>query len=89
MVMKLVNKKTVLVVCAVLLGCSVAILPLFIYPVSEMGGLLKSRQAYEALSPPEEYFQYSLGNNLIQALTIILSATALSVVLWLYSKKVI
>ena len=89
MVMKLVGKKTVLVVYAVLLGCLVAILPLFIYPVSEMGGLLKSGQAYEALSPSEEYSRYYIGNNLIQVLTIILSATALSVVLWLYSKKII
>jgi len=89
MVMKLVDKKTVLVVCAVFLGCLVAILPLFIYSVSEMGALLKSGQAYEASSPSEEYSRYYIGNNLIQVLIIILSATALSVVLWLYSKKII
>jgi len=46
----------------------------------------------EAQVPPEFWAlreKYSLGNNLIQALVTIFSATALGIVFWLYSKKAI
>jgi len=86
------DRKIVLVVCAILLGCLVAILPYFLYPISEMGTFLKAMYPFEAQVPLELWAlreKYSLGNNLIQALATIFSATALGVVFWLYSKKVI
>ena len=90
----LMDRKIVLVVCAILLGCLVAILPYFLYPNSEMemGAFLKAMNPSEARVPPEFWTlreKYSLGNNLIQALATIFSATALGIVFWLYSKKAI
>jgi len=90
----LMDRRIVLVVCAILLGCLVAILPYFLFPVSEMemGAFLKAMYPFEAQVPPEFWAlreKYSLGNNLIQALATIFSATALGIVFWLYSKKAI
>ena len=88
------DRRIVLVVCAILLGCLVAILPYFLFPISkmEMGAFLKAMNPSEARVPPEFWAlreKYSLGNNLIQALATIFSATALGIVFWLYSKKAI
>ena len=88
------DRKIVLVACAILLGCLVAMLPYFLYPNSEMemGAFLKAMNPSEARVPPEFWAlreKYSLGNNLIQALVTIFSATALGIVFWLYSKKAI
>ena len=88
------DRRIVLVACAILLGCLVAILPYFLYPVPEMemGAFLKTMYPSEARVPPELWTlreKYSLRNNLIQALATIFSATALGIVFWLYSKKVI
>ena len=88
------DRKIVLVVCAILLGCLVAILPYFLFPISkmEMRAFLKAMYPSEAQVPPEFWAlreKYSLGNNLIQALATIFSATALGIVFWLYSKKAI
>ena len=88
------DRKIVLVVCAILLGCLVAMLPYLFYPISEMemGAFLKAMYPSEARVSPEFWAlreKYSLGNNLIQALATIFSATALGIVFWLYSKKAI
>jgi len=88
------DRKIALVVCAILLGCLVATLPYFLYPISEMemGTFPKAMYPFEAQVPLELWAlreKYSLGNNLIQALATIFSATALGVIFWLYSKKVI
>ena len=92
------DRKTLLVLCAILLGCLAAILPYLIYPASiierEMGILTKS--IHPPSVPPlehQEYWsskqKYSLGNNLIQVLVTISFAAALGVAFWLYSKKAI
>ena len=90
----LMDRKIVLVACAILLGCLVAMLPYFLYPNSEMemGAFLKAMYLPRTQVSPELWAlreKYSLGNNLIQALATIFSATALGIVFWLYSKKAI
>ena len=94
------RRKIIFVVCAILLGCLVTILPYFLYPASvikmETGVFPKSIYPYEVQVPEPEYQEfwalrekYSLENNLVQVLVTVIYATVLGIVVWFYSKRIV